>query len=155
MSHSFTRITRKAPVIYAGDESVVAGRDPYLLLAKQCCFVVSVYMDYKHEQHCVYLVVYPIIWCPKRRRNVLVGPVAQRLESIIREVAQEYAWEIIELAIQPDQVHLFVRTDPYTLPSDIPRLIKGRSSHHLRREFPHLLKLPSLWTRSYFSEYGR
>jgi putative transposase len=107
-------------------------------------------MDYKHEQHCVHLVVYHIIWCPKRRRKVLVGPVAQRLESIITEVAQEHDWEVMELAIQPDHVHLFVRADPYTVPSDIPRLMKGRSSHHLRREFPHLLKLPSLWTRSYF-----
>ena len=110
----------------------------------------TVYMDYKHEQHCVHLVVYHIIWCPKRRRKVLVGPVVKRLQTLITEVAQEHAWEIIELAIQPDHVHLFVRADPYTLPSDIPRLIKGRSSHHLRREFPHLLKLPSLWTRSYF-----
>ena len=54
---------------------------------------------------------------------------------------------IIRLAIQPDHVHLFIRADPYTLPSDIPRLIKGRSSHYLREEFPHLRKLPSLWTR--------
>jgi putative transposase len=29
--------------------------------------------------------------------------------------------------------------------------IKGITSHHLRKEFPHLLKLPSMWTRSYFS----
>ncbi len=107
-------------------------------------------MDYNHEPHCVHLVVYHIIWCPKRRRKVLVGPVAQRLKAIVHEVAAEHGWDIRELAIQPDHVHLFVRANPQTLPSDIPRLIKGRSSHHLRKEFPHLLKLPSLWTRSYF-----
>ena len=28
--------------------------------------------------------------------------------------------------------------------------MKGRSSHDLRQEFPHLRKLPSLWTRSLF-----
>ena len=28
--------------------------------------------------------------------------------------------------------------------------IKGRSAHTLRSEFPHLLTLPSMWTRSYF-----
>ena len=98
----------------------------------------------------MHLVVYHIIWCPKRRRKVLVEPVTQRLKAIVHEVASEHEWEIIELAIQPDHVQLFVRANPYTLPSDIPRLIKGRSSHHLRQEFPHLLKLPSLWTRSYF-----
>jgi putative transposase len=107
-------------------------------------------MDYQHERHDVHLVVYHIIWCPKRRRKVLVGPIRNRLEQIIREVAAGHEWAVIELAIQPDHVHLFIRANPYTLPSDIPRLIKGRSSHHLRDEFPQLRKLPSLWTRSFF-----
>ena len=107
-------------------------------------------MDYQHEQHSVHLVVYHVIWCPKRRRKVLVGPVRDRLQQIIEEVATEHEWEILRLAIQPDHVHLFIRANPYTLPSDIPRLIKGHSSHDLREEFPSLKKLPSLWTRSYF-----
>jgi putative transposase len=107
-------------------------------------------MEYQHEQHSVHLVVYHLLWCPKRRRKVLVGPVRDRLEQLIREVAGERDWTILELAIQPDHVYLFLRANPYTLPSDIPRLIKGRSSHDMRHEFPHLLKLPSLWTRSFF-----
>ncbi|HEY9845056.1 MAG TPA: transposase, partial [Candidatus Caenarcaniphilales bacterium] len=28
---------------------------------------------------------------------------------------------------------------------------KGITSYSLRREFPELLKLPSMWTRSYFA----
>jgi putative transposase len=28
--------------------------------------------------------------------------------------------------------------------------VKGRVAHHLRKEFPELLRLPSLWTPSYF-----
>ncbi len=107
-------------------------------------------MDYQHEQHSVHLVVYHIIWCPKRRRKVLVGPVHDGLKQSIHEVADEHNWEVIRLAIQPDHVHLFIRANPYTLPSGIPRLIKGRSSHDVRQEFPHLRKLPSLWTRSFF-----
>ena len=69
-------------------------------------------MDYKHEGHNVHLVVYHVIWCPKRRRKVLVGPVGDRLEQIIGEVAEEHGWEIIWLAIQPDHVHLFIRVNP-------------------------------------------
>src|SRR5579859_936378 len=86
---------------------------------------IFIYMDYTHEQHTVHLIVYHIIWCPKRRRRVLVGKIAERLEQLIHEVADENAWEIIELAIQPDHVHLFLRASPYTLPTDIARLIKG------------------------------
>jgi putative transposase len=107
-------------------------------------------MEYQHERHCVHLVVYHVIWCPKRRRKVLVGAVKKRLEEIIAAVVEEENWQIVELAIQPDHVHLFVRSNPYTLPSDIPRLIKGRSSRLLREEFPALMKMPSLWTHSYF-----
>ena len=99
-------------------------------------------MDYQHERHNVHLVVYHMIWCPKRRRKVLVGPVRDRLEHIIPEVVAEHGWTILKLAIQPDHVHLFLRSEPYTAPSDIARFIKGRSSRFLRDEFPHLLKLP-------------
>ena len=107
-------------------------------------------MDYQHEHHSVHLVVYHVIWCPKRRRNILNGPIHDRLAAIIHEVAEERNWQVIRLAIQPDHVHLFLRTNPYTLPTDITRLMKGRSSRLLREEFPALKKMPSLWTRSYF-----
>ena len=110
----------------------------------------AINMDYQHEQHTVHLIVYHLIWCPKRRRKVLLGQLAERLEQIVYEVAQEHDWEVIRLAIQPDHVHLFIRAHPYTLPTDIARTIKGRSSHLLREEFPTLHTLPSLWTRSTF-----
>ena len=111
---------------------------------------IFIYMEYTHEQHTVHLIVYHIIWCPKRRRRVLIGKVAERLEQLICEVANENTWEVLQLAIQPDHVHLFLRANPYTLPTDIARLIKGRSSHALREEFAHLKRMPSLWTRSTF-----
>src|SRR5690348_17766243 len=62
----------------------------------------------------------------------------------------EYQGLTIELAIQPDHVHLFIRSNPYTLPTDMVRLLKGRSAHDLREEFPQLKRMPSLWTRSTF-----
>ena len=107
-------------------------------------------MEYQHDRHSVHLIVYHLIWCPKYRRRVLVGPVQKQLEQIIHEVIDEQSWQLIELALQPDHVHLFVRANPSSLPSDIPRLIKGRSSRLLRPEFPHLRRLPSLWTHAYF-----
>jgi putative transposase len=79
---------------------------------------------------------------------VLVGAIRTRLEQLVRAVAAENDWTVIELAIQPDHVHLFIRADPNTLPADIPRRSKGRSSHQLQQEFPQLRKLPSMWTRS-------
>jgi putative transposase len=108
-------------------------------------------MDYTYEQHTVHLIVYHGIWCPKRRRKVLQGKGAERLAQSVYEVAKEKAWQVLQLAIQPEHVHLFLRSHPYTRPSDIAWLIKGRSSHVLREEFPHLMRMPSWWTRSTFS----
>jgi REP-associated tyrosine transposase len=107
-------------------------------------------MEYEHDNHNVHLIVYHIIFCPKRRQNILVGPLRERLQQITQEVATENKWKVIELAIQPDHVHLFIRSNPRTLPTDIARLIKGRSAHVLREEYPFLKRLPSRWTRSTF-----
>ena|SRR6185437_11804717 len=122
------------------------------LLTEYVSPFILFHMDgqYIHEKHTVHHILYHIIFCPKRRKKVLVGPVRDRLEQIIREGAQEKDWQVVELAIQPDHAHLFLQANPDTLPIDVARLIKGRSSHDLREEFPHLLKLPSLWTRPTF-----
>jgi REP-associated tyrosine transposase len=90
------------------------------------------------------------MWCSKRRRRLLRGEIAQRLEQLVNEVATEQNWQVLHLSIQPDHVHLFIRSNPYTLPTNIARRIKGRSSHVLREEFPYLAKMSSLWTRSTF-----
>jgi len=76
--------------------------------------------------------------------------VKKRLEQIIHEIIYKHEWQLIELAIQPDHVDLGVRTNPSTLPLDLPRLIKGRSSRLLRQEFAHLRRLPVLWSPSSF-----
>jgi len=77
--------------------------------------------------------------------------VEERLKAILREVAEERQADIIELEVMPDHVHLFVEVDPQFGIHRLIRLMKGRSSHHLREEFPWIKKrLPTLWTNSYF-----
>lgn len=106
--------------------------------------------DYRHESNAVSLLNYHFVWIPKRRKAVLIGDVARRLTDIIYEVANENRWHVIALEVMPDHVHLFLNVKPTNAPADIMRKIKGRASHHMRKEFPELLKLPTLWTPSYF-----
>jgi len=72
------------------------------------------------------------------------------MRQICLALAIEKKWDILALEVAPDHVHLFVSVKPTDAPHLIVKAFKGRSSHHLRQEFPHLLKLPSLWTGSYF-----
>ncbi|MGC8936883.1 MAG: IS200/IS605 family transposase [Candidatus Methanomethylicaceae archaeon] len=105
---------------------------------------------YQHSRNKVFLIQYFLVWCPKRRKPVLVGEVKERLDQIIRQVADELGINILELAINPDHVHLCISAYPTIPVHKIVRRIKGRTSNILRREFPELLKLPSLWTHSYY-----
>jgi len=107
-------------------------------------------MEYRRTRHAVYLCNYHFVWIPKRRKPVLVGKIKERLKQIIEEVCNENDWEILALEIMPDHVHLFLSAPPYFSPHTILRKIKGRSARILRQGFPELLKLPSMWTRSYF-----
>lgn len=107
-------------------------------------------MNYKQSKHQVYLLNYHLIWCPKRRKPVLVGQVAERLKEIIEEIAVKLGVEILALEIMPDHLHLFVSTYPQLSIPHLVRSFKGKSAHTLREEFPELRKLPSLWTHSYF-----
>ena len=107
-------------------------------------------MGYRQTRHAVYLCNYHFVWVPKRRKPVLVGAVKDRFEELVRRVADEEGWEILALETKPDHVHLFISVQPYWSPHRALRRIKGRTSRMLRMEFPELLKLPSLWTRSYF-----
>ena len=108
-------------------------------------------MEYQRDEHRVHLIVYHIIWCPRRRKPVLVGDVSKECEQIIREKATVMGWEVLELSIQPDHIHLFIRTWPSDSASDVVKECKGATSRILRGHFPVLRRLPSLWTRSYFA----
>lgn len=105
---------------------------------------------YQHSRNKVFLIQYHLVWCPKRRKPVLVGKVKERLEQIIYQVADELGIKVLELAINPDHIHLFISAYPTIPVHKIVKRIKGGSSNILRKEFPELLRLPSLWTRSYY-----
>jgi putative transposase len=108
-------------------------------------------MEYQRDEHRVHLIVYHLIWCPKRRKAVLVGDVARDCRKLIEAKCTEQGWHVEGLTIQPDHVHLFVRVWPKDSAADVLKAVKGVTSYALRRQHPQLRKLPSMWTRSFFA----
>ena len=68
---------------------------------------------------------------------------------LIAETAETLDCTVVALEVMPDHVHLFLNCPPTIAPYQVMFLLKGRTSRVLRAEFRHLLKLPSMWTRSY------
>lgn len=106
--------------------------------------------SYLHKNTSVSLLRYHFVWCPKRRRKVLVGNVAQRLKELLEQKTTELGWSIVAMEIMPDHVHLFLGTDPDVSPTQVMYALKRYTSRVLRQEFPVLQTMPSLWTRSYW-----
>lgn len=95
------------------------------------------------------------VWVPKYRRRVLQGPVAVRLEELLRQAAEVNQWQIHDLAIQPDHVHLLLQFPPADSVSSVAHCLKGGTSRILRLEFPELEEFlwgESFWADGYFAE---
>lgn len=108
-------------------------------------------MDYKNNCNVVYSCKYHVVWCPKYRRKVLVNGVDSRFKSLVQEICAERTFNLIEMEVMPDYVHLLIEVDPQFGIHKAVKLIKGTTSRVLRQEFPWLKsRIPSLWTNSYF-----
>ena len=77
-------------------------------------------------------IQYHFVWIPKYRKRVLSDNIKFRLEQLIQECSEVNSFEILELNIQMDHVHLFLSAKPRFSPSEIMRLIKGGSLRKLR-----------------------
>ena len=106
---------------------------------------------YKNLNTVVYDCKYHIIFTPKYRRSVLESPIDTRLKELILEKQEDYGYEIIEMEVMPDHVHLLISIQPDVNIRSMISNLKGYTSRILRQEFPELeTRLPSLWTRSMF-----
>lgn len=106
---------------------------------------------YKFSNTTIHSCQYHVIFCTKYRRKLLENPIGDRLKSMILEKQKEYNYEVLELEVMPDHVHLLLDIDPKFGIYNIVNHIKGYSSRILRLEFPALkTRIPSLWTRTKF-----
>ncbi|MGQ4894677.1 MAG: transposase [Candidatus Njordarchaeia archaeon] len=56
-----------------------------------------VMLEEKRASHNVSVLVHHIVWIPKYRRRILVGPVAAALRELIEVKASEMSWRIVAL----------------------------------------------------------
>ena len=99
----------------------------------------------------MYSCQYHVIFCPKYGRAVLKGGVARRLRELILEKQEEYGYEVLDMEILPDHVHLLLDVNPKIGVFRVVNKIKAHTSRVLRKEFPELRsRLPTLWTHSKF-----
>jgi putative transposase len=99
--------------------------------------------------------MFHLVWIPKYRKRILRGAVADRIKELVLQCAEVNRWEIHEVNIQVDHVHLIVQIRPDVGIARAAQLFKGGSSRKLREEFPDLEEFlwgDSFWADGYFAE---
>lgn len=114
---------------------------------------MSSHKDWISGRTCVYNIGYHIVWSTKYRRQVIIGPVEERLKQLFKEIATEFEFEIKEMEVMPDRCHVFVTCHPKKSPSDIVKCLKGITARKLLIEYPVIKKKlweGHLWNPSYY-----
>ena len=109
--------------------------------------------NYKSGSHTRYDIKYHIVWITKYRKPIMIGPVAERLRELIRQICMQNEVTIIKGHVSKDHIHLLVSSSPSLAVSQLVQKLKGASSHKLIEEFAHLRKQywgQHLWSRGYF-----
>jgi putative transposase len=112
-------------------------------------------ISYKHGAHSKHRLMIHLVWIPKYRKRILKGKLAARIDELLRLCAEANGWEVLELNVQQDHVHIVVQFVPTIAVSRMVQLLKGKSSKVIRFEFPELEEVywgDSFWADGYFAE---
>jgi len=110
-------------------------------------------MEYGRTSHAVYELKYHIVWVPKYRRAILKEAAASALKRIFKGTAERYGFEIVEQAVMPDHVHLFVSAPPRFSVAELVQTLKSVSAVRLMKEHPGMKEITwggPLWSSGYF-----
>ena len=77
-----------------------------------------------------------IVFSPKYRGRALVGDRALAAGAVIRRICEEMDIEVIDMAVNRDQVALFIKCPLKHSASYLSKIIKRRCSRELKKNFP-------------------
>ena len=112
-------------------------------------------MSLKRTSHSVYDTSYHLVWCPKYRKKIFDREeIRERAEQLFREIGEGYGFEIIEMEISIEHIHILLSFPPKRSIGEVIRIFKSVSARELFREFPSLkrrLWSDELWEDGYFA----
>ena len=102
----------------------------------------------KRTRHAVYDLKYHFVWTPKYRKQILKGDVAEFVKMTLRHIAEEYEWEIEQMAVQVDHIHMFMQVAPRYAPAQVVQILKSITAREVFEQFPQLRK--QLWAGEFW-----
>lgn len=90
------------------------------------------------------------MWAPKYRKWVLQGAIRQRVKELFQEIAEHHGFELEELEVDKDHVHLFLSFPPKYSIGQVVGLFKAVSAKEIREAYPGVRK--QLWGGEFWED---
>ena len=110
---------------------------------------------YATGAHTKHRLQYYIVWIPKYRKRALRGKIAIRVKRLLHDACNMNGWQIREMSVQPDHIHMIVQLKPSDSISGVVQILNGVTSRVIRKEFSELEEFllgDSFWADGYFAE---
>lgn len=108
---------------------------------------------YRRQKHNKFLLMYHIIFVVKYRKPLLVK-YGQWMIDFILQISDEYDFDIREIEVDRDHIHLMIESIPKLSPLQIIRILKQRTTYQIWQKFPdlqkHFWKEKTFWSDGYF-----
>ena len=104
----------------------------------------------KRSSHSVYDTSYHLVWAPKYRKWVLRGEIRERVRELFQEMGVHHGFEIMELEVAKDHVHVFISFPPKYSITKVVGILKAVSAKEVRKEFPEVKE--ELWGGEFWED---
>ena len=110
--------------------------------------------NYKSKNHSKYLLTYHIIFVCKYRKRLLIK-YGDDIKQIMYDISKKYDFEIKEMEVDKDHIHMMVSSEPKVSPLQIIRILKQKSTIQIWRIYKkelmeHFWTENTFWTDGYF-----
>ena len=110
--------------------------------------------NYKSINHSKYNIKYHLIFVCKYRKKLLIK-YGEEIKQIMKDISYKYDFDILEIEVDKDHIHIMVESVPKLSPLMIVRVLKqqstqviyGRYRNELKKQF---WKENTFWTDGYF-----
>ena len=107
-------------------------------------------MVIRRTAHAVYDTKYHLVWAPKYRKWIKREDIREKVKEIFGEVAERHEYEIEEVNVAPDHVHIFLSFPPRYSIVHVVGVLKSISAAEVFKKFPEVKK--ELWGGEFWED---
>ena len=110
--------------------------------------------NYQSKNHSKFILTYHIIFTCKYRKKVLIK-YGEDIKQIMFDISKKYDFEIKEMEVDKDHIHMMISSVPKISPLQIVRVLKQQSTIEIWKMYRNELKKQywaenTSWTDGYF-----